>query len=188
MVVESMELLEVLRLNLISIFSWGYANMSNKFVTFEIDKIERRKLSYDKCRYNYTFIRAACISIAIGFLLKLIGLIAKPQNNNLRLFCDSAILPSIVIGIVFFIIATVGLALSWIPKTNEKISIHFDQNTKIIEISTRKRKAKKIKVHSINVISSENLIIFRGLVTKIMLPLSCFNSNELMLFLSNTKK
>lgn len=78
--------------------------------------------------------------------------------------------------------------MSWIPKTNEKISIHFDQNTKIIEISTRKRKAKKIKVHSINVISSENLIIFRGLVTKIMLPLSCFNSNELMLFLSNTKK
>lgn len=188
MVVESMELLEVLRLNLISIFSWGYANMSNEFVTFEIDKIERRKLSYDKCRYNYTFIRAACISVAIGFLLKLIGLIAKHQNNNLRLFCDSAILPSIVIGIVFLIIATVGLALSWIPKTNEKISIHFDQNTKIIEISTRKRKAKKIKVHSINVISSENLIIFRGLVTKIMLPLSCFNSNELMLFLSNTKK
>ena len=184
--------------------------MSNEFVTFEIDKIERRKLSYDKCRYNYTFIRAACISVAIGFLLKLIGLIAKPlrlksliatgfllkligliakpQNNNLRLFCDSAILPSIVIGIVFFIIATVGLALSWIPKTNEKISIHFDQNTKIIKISTRKRKAKKIKVRSINVISSENLIIFRGLVTKIMLPLSCFNSNELMLFLSNTKK
>ena len=78
--------------------------------------------------------------------------------------------------------------MSWIPKANEKISILFDQNTKIIEISTEKRKAKKIKVRSINVISSENLIIFRGHVTEIMLPLSCFSSNELMLFLSNTKK
>ena len=86
MVVESMELLEVLRLNLISIFSWGYANMSNEFVTFEIDKIERRKLSYDKCRYNYTFIRAACISVAIGFLLKLIGLIAK--RNLITINCN----------------------------------------------------------------------------------------------------
>lgn len=182
-----MELSGDLLLNLISIFSWGFANMNTEITSFEITGEERRRLSYNKCRYNYTFVMAACISFAMGFLLKLIGLIAKPQNNNLRLFFESAMLPSTVIGAVFFIIATVRLILCWIPKSNEKVILQFDPLTQTIEITTG-RKTKRLEVRSVVVIASDNLIIFHGLIRQAMLPLSCFDSNKLISFLPKTVK
>lgn len=156
--------------------------MDNNITTLEITKNERKKLSFDKCHYNYTYVRAACISVAIGFLLKLIGLIAKPQNTNIRTFFEAAILPSTVIGLVFFIIATIKLILCWIPKANEKIILNFDSQNQIIEISEG-RKTKKLKISYIKVISSNNLIIFYSFAKQIMLPLSCFDSNNLITFL-----
>ncbi len=182
-----MEPSEALRLNLTSIFSWGFANMNTEITTFEITRAERRKLSYDKQRYNCAFLVAMNISIGIGFLLRLIGLIVKPQNANLRLFFEAAILPSTVIGCVFFLIATVRLALCWAPKANEKAVLRFDPFTQTIEISSE-RKTKRLKIRSFNVISSNNSIIFRGLVRQIMLPLSCLEPDKLMSFLPKATK
>lgn len=121
----------------------GFLQIDTEIITFEITNAERRKLSYDKNRYKYIFVIAMCISTAIGFLLRLIGLIAKPQNTNLSFF-ESAILPSTVIAVVFFFIATVQLVLCWIPKANERYTAQFDPLNQMIEISGG-RKNKEIR-------------------------------------------
>lgn len=161
--------------------------MSAEIATFEITRTERRKLSYSKQRYNCAFLVAANISVGIGFLLKLIGLITKPQNANLRLFFEAVILPSTVIGCVFFLIAMVRLVLCWTPKANEKFALWFDPFTQTIEVSSG-RKTKRLKVRSVSVISSDNLIVFRGLIKQIILPLSCFDSDKLISFFPKPTK
>ena len=161
--------------------------MNTEITTFEINRGERNKLLYDRNRHSCTFMVATCISTLIGFLLNLIGVIAKPQNANLRLFLESAILPSTVIAGVFFIIAIVQLATCWIPKADKEVTLRFDSFTKTIEISTG-GKSKKFKLRSVIVIPSENLIILRGLIKRAIIPLSCINSDKLMLLLTDGKK
>lgn len=161
--------------------------MNTEITTFEITKAERRKLLYNVSRYNYQFIMASCISFGIGFLLSLIGEVAQFSNANTKVVFDASLLSALVIGAVFMAIALVQVLLCWVPKANEKAILQFDPATQTIEISVGHKK-RKLGIHSVTVITSDNLIIFHGLIRQVMLPLSCFDPNKLISFLPKTVK
>lgn len=160
--------------------------MESEITTFEINKAEKNRLYYGRNRYNCVFGVATSTSVAIGFLLNLIGLVAKPQNPTFRSFCEAAILPSTVIGGVFFVFEAIQMIACWVPKANIKYNLQFDETIRLIEISSQKTKSKRLKVHSIRIIPSEDLIIFRNFISEIILPLSCFETDQLQTFMSKT--